>query len=120
MRRALVISWLTLSVAVLFILITPFILSPESIRRITPACEWKVKYHRECALCGMTTSFILISNGRFAQAYLRNKGSIPLFAVFIGNQFFAFFFVQRRLKEPRHILNDASTVAAKNNPGPTQ
>jgi len=78
-HRAFRILWVTVSLAILVVLTLPFALGRERLARIVPMCEWKAKYGRECAFCGMTTSFLDISEGRLAEASLANRGGIPLY-----------------------------------------
>ncbi len=85
LRTALLISWLIVAAVLGSAAAAPFLLSPARIASLTPVCEWKARYHRECLLCGMTTGFILISQGRFGEAERRNRGSVPLYAAFCAN-----------------------------------
>lgn len=85
-RTSLLTAWLIVSAVFLAVLAAPFVLSPQTIISLAPKCEWKVKYGRECVLCGMTTSFILISQGRLNGALERNRGSLPLYSAMVGNE----------------------------------
>lgn len=80
------IVWITLSLMVLAILAAPFTLGRDRIARIVPVCEWKAKYGRECAFCGMTTSFLAISEGRVREASRANRAGIPLYLLFVTNE----------------------------------
>jgi hypothetical protein len=104
LKLSLIISWLVLSSLALSILILPHVLSDESILHLVPNCEWKARYNKECALCGMTTAFINISKGDFEQAYQANKGSLFLYGFLLLNQLLAFIFLQRLLKRYRYLL----------------
>lgn len=88
-RTALRIVWMTISLAVLFMLAAPFLLGGQRISRLLPPCEWKVRYHRECSFCGMTTGFLAISDGRLEEARRANAGSIPLYSAFLLNELLA-------------------------------
>jgi hypothetical protein len=95
-HRAFRIVWVTFSLAILVVLALPFALGRERIARIVPMCEWKAKYGRECAFCGMTTSFLDISEGRLGEASLANRGGIPLYLLFVGNEICALAFIRRK------------------------
>ena len=97
-RKALLISWLIVSAAIVPVLAAPFVLPPRTISSLTPRCEWKARYGRECVLCGMTTSFILISEGRLNDAVGHNRASIPLYAALFWNQCMAFWYVWAGLR----------------------
>lgn len=86
LRTALIIDWLVVSALILPVLLAPFLLSAGTIGALEPVCQWKARYHRECPLCGMTTAFILISNGKLAEAQGRNRASVPLHAAFLLNE----------------------------------
>ena len=106
-KFSLVTSWLLISLVLLFVLIAPYLLSSESVLNLAPACEWKVKYNTECYMCGMTRSFILISYGHFSEAHDRNKGSIPLYLLFLANQLCALFYaigvLRKRCRASRSV-----------------
>ena len=85
-RMALSIVWAALGVVVLCVLIAPWTVTPAQVASFVPACEWKAKYHRECAFCGMTTAFFAISHGQFREADQANRGAIPLYAAFLLNE----------------------------------
>ena len=94
LKISLLIVWSLISIIVFGILALPFITDSETIFRITPECQWQIKFGRECILCGMTRSFVLISKGCFTQAHSLNRGSILLFLFFVSNDvvFFASLF----------------------------
>jgi hypothetical protein len=95
-RRSFRIVWVTLSLAVLAVLVSPFALRRERLARMVPVCEWKAKYGRECAFCGMTTSFLDISGGRLGDASHANRAGIPLYLLFVANEICALAFIRRR------------------------
>jgi hypothetical protein len=80
LRKALLIAWLIVSAAIV----------PVLAASLAPRCESKARYGRECVLCGMTTNFILISEGRMNDAVGRNRASIPLWAAMFWNECMAF------------------------------
>jgi hypothetical protein len=98
------IAWMVVSVLVLAVLLSPMILPSEIIRRLAPQCEWKVRYARECPMCGMTTSFMLICRGKLKQACAANRASIPLFSILVANEICAILLLGRFIEEGRRFL----------------
>ncbi len=94
-KAALRWVWRIVSAVVLVVLLAPWLLSPQRIAALTPKCEWKTRYGRECFFCGMTTAFIDIAEGRFRDAERSNRGSIPLYAGFLVNEVVLVLFVTR-------------------------
>jgi hypothetical protein len=94
-RRSFRIVWVTLSLMILAVLAAPFTLGRERVARIVPVCEWKAQYGRECAFCGMTTSFLDISQGHLREASHANRAGIPLYLFFVVNEICALAFVRR-------------------------
>ncbi len=86
LRKALWIDWLILSALALLVLLAPFVLPARTVFAAAPVCQWKAKYNRECPLCGMTRSFVAISQGEFGLAERRNRGSVPLYAALLCNE----------------------------------
>jgi hypothetical protein len=87
------VAWLVISAVVLVILFAPFLLSDSVITSLSPVCESKARGGPACSLCGMTTAFLLISDGRFDEAHQVNRASVPLYSGFILNELFAFLFL---------------------------
>jgi hypothetical protein len=85
-KKSFVITWIIISVIIFSVLISPFILNEKTIYSISPRCEWKTKYNRECILCGSTRAFIEISNGRIYNAFAYNKLSLAIYSIFILNE----------------------------------
>lgn len=108
LRTALLIAWLIVSAAIVPVLAAPFVLPPAIIFLLTPRCEWKARYGRECVLCGMTTSFILISEGRLNDAVGRNRGSIPLYAALFWNECMAFGYAWGGMRPRLHRTEESS------------
>lgn len=86
LKLAMFVVWIILSGIILFTLSTPFIFSENSIDKIVPKCEWKVKYNKECSLCGMTRGFIYFSQGNFTRASEVNRFSPYLYLLFVANE----------------------------------
>jgi hypothetical protein len=94
---ALILAWLALSVAACGVVLAPFVLPPAALLgALAPECPWKAKHHRECILCGMTTSFVEIPRGDFRAAARHNQGSLPLFLALLANGCVALGFVLRQ------------------------
>ncbi len=86
LKKAIFIVWIILSGIILITIATPFLFSTETINTFVPKCEWKEKYNKECSLCGMTRSFILISKGEIDKANKTNKFSLYLYLLFVINE----------------------------------
>jgi hypothetical protein len=86
LRTALFAVWIAVSVAILLVLAAPFALGAERVARWSPQCEWKRNYGRACFVCGMTTSFLAISRGSWAEARQAHRAGIPLYLAFLGNE----------------------------------
>jgi hypothetical protein len=95
-RRSFRIVWVTVSLVVLGVLAAPFALGRDRLTRMVPVCEWKAKYGRECAFCGMTTSFLDISEGRLREAGHANRAGIPLYLLFVTNEICLVAWVRRK------------------------
>jgi hypothetical protein len=111
------IAWMVISVVVLGVLLAPIILPGATIRRLEPQCEWKVRYGKECPMCGMTTSFILICRGKFKEASGANRASIPLFSILVANEICAILLLRRFYEERRRfLLQQKRTTSTKTIP----
>jgi Protein of unknown function (DUF2752) len=87
-KKSLRIVWLVLSLGILTALTAPFLLGRERVAHLFPVCEAKAKYGRECSFCGMTTSFLDLSEGDVGGANRANHGGIPLYLAFVSNEGF--------------------------------
>jgi hypothetical protein len=103
-RLSFFIAWMVISAVVFGILLAPLILPSATIQRLEPQCEGKVRHGKECPMCGMTTSFILICRGKFKEASAANKASIPLFSILVANEICATLLLGRFFEEARHFL----------------
>ncbi len=81
--RAYFIVWTMITFILMLILLLPFAASKQTVLAISPTCVSIIKNHRECPMCGMTRSFIAISNGHFSRANQFNRGSIILYGIFL-------------------------------------
>jgi hypothetical protein len=113
LKLAVVIAWLCLTALTLPAVLAPFFLADDTILDWTPVCERRAKYGEECALCGMTRSFLLIWRGNFGEASERNRAGLPLFFGMAGNQLAAVWLVARRLGRGRN----SSRARAEEMPG---
>jgi hypothetical protein len=94
--ESLRIVWAAVSLAVLAILLSPFLLGRERVATLVPVCERKARYGLECPFCGMTTSFLNISEARFSDASRANRAGIPLYLGFVSNEICALIFLRRK------------------------
>lgn len=95
-KAALRIVWMTFSIAISVVLISPFVLGRGRVAGLLPACERKARYGTECPFCGMTTSFLDISQARFSDSTRANRAGIPLYLIFVSNEFCALAFMRRK------------------------
>jgi hypothetical protein len=93
---ALLLVWLVISLVTAAAIVAPFMLPERMIAALTPVCESKRLYGRECFLCGTTTAFIAISRGEWRRAAELNRGAIPLYAFFAVNAIAAACVLSRR------------------------
>ena len=98
-RLAFGIVWLVISVVILLILLAPHVLPADTVRALAPQCEWQAKYNKDCALCGMTRGFILISHGRLREARNANRNALLLYSLFVLNEIAAGIFCARKMKK---------------------
>lgn len=96
MIAALLLVWLAISFVTAAAAIAPLILPEPAIAALTPVCESKRLYGRECFLCGTTTAFLSISHGEWSRAAELNRGAIPLYACFAVNAIAAAYVLSRR------------------------
>jgi ribosomal protein S14 len=103
-RLSFFIAWMVISAVLFGVLFAPLILPTATIQRLEPRCKWKVRYAKECPMCGMTTSFILICRGKFKEASAANKASIPLFSILTASEVGAILLLGKFFEEGRHFL----------------
>jgi hypothetical protein len=114
-KLALWITWLIVSGIILAVLLVPFIVTAETIGAAVPECEWKSKYGRECAFCGMTHAFIFISGGRFEQALDANKFSVLLYCILVLNELVLLLLLAKRLAINRSVLFSRREISGASN-----
>lgn len=76
-------------------MVAPVVLPERTIAALTPVCESKRLYGRECFFCGTTTAFVAISRGDFRTAAESNRGALPLYVCFAINAVAAAYFASR-------------------------
>jgi hypothetical protein len=99
-RPALTAVWLICSVALGAAIIAPFVAPAEVLYGVFPECEAK-RRGSLCALCGMTTAFVLIARGDIAGAQSSNSGSVALWSVSAVNFAGAAAYSTRALRKRR-------------------
>ena len=82
-----IIVWGILSLTTALTVAAPFFLDKKIIMENSPKCISKSQSNIECSFCGMTRSFIEISEGNIIDAYNTNKGSLLIYSCFIINFF---------------------------------
>lgn len=87
--------WLISSFVILLILASPLVLGSDRVARLAPVCQSRSRDGKPCFFCGMTTSFLAISEGRFHDAGRANRGGIPLYALFVVNEICVVMFVRK-------------------------
>ena len=102
------VAWLVFSAGALGLLIAPWVITPAEVALAIPPCEWKARYHRECPLCGMTTAFFEIREGSFRAAMQSNRGSVPLYLAFVGNEAAVLGFMRYRHWRQNRFKGDLS------------
>ena len=88
LKLSLFLVWSILSIIILFILIGPLLLPQDSILELAPGCVSRIKYNKECSLCGMSRAFIAISKGNLEIVYSANKAAVPIYLSFVFNEVF--------------------------------
>lgn len=112
LKSAIFVVWIILSGIALFALSTPFIFSENSIDSIVPQCEWRMKYNKECPLCGMTRGFYYVSQGNFTRAGEVNKLSPFLYFVFTVNEMVLIFVLSWKYRK-KSFLKMSSFLIGK-------
>jgi len=88
-KRELVLALLgvygviTLILAALALL--PVVAPHERLLPLVPECTTRERGEPPCPLCGMTTAYFDISEGRWTAAAARNRGAVPLYLFSIIN-----------------------------------
>ena len=86
LKKVFLNVWCIISLIILGAVLAPFIFSAETILFIVPACPSAALYNEPCAACGLTRSFISISNFNFSEALIYNKASVYIYFTFLLNE----------------------------------
>jgi len=84
-KKSLFIVWIVVSVIALLIQLAPFVFGSDSIQSSLPVCESIKETGTECAMCGMTRSFISISENNLEKADSYNKAGVFIYGLFSVN-----------------------------------
>ncbi|KAA0252325.1 MAG: DUF2752 domain-containing protein [Chlorobiota bacterium] len=70
--------------------------------QLSPVCISILQSGQECSMCGMTRSFIAISNFDFSSAWTLNRAGLPLYTIFLSNSIYSFFFLFRLINKHKN------------------
>ena len=101
-RRTLTAVWLVASAMLLFILITPYLVSEQTLFSLSEAFKVPQRSGETCALCGMTRAFAALARGDFAAALIYNRGAVAFYGVLLANQLVVALFLLRRMHKRRY------------------
>lgn len=93
LKKSLKITYFIISLLIIITLFLFLIFPNDLLLKVTPLCEWKMKYGKECFFCGMTRAFMSIKNLNFSEAIRLNSFSIPFFIIIITNEILSFLFL---------------------------
>jgi len=82
---ALKVVWLILTLITVTVLLMPVILDKQAVLEITPTCVSISRFGTECAVCGMSRSFLEITDGNLKEAIDINNGSVYVYSLFLLN-----------------------------------
>lgn len=99
--RAIYWAWYIIGLVLAIILILPFIVEVGGLEGIIPPCRQQTLYGTRCSLCGMTTAFYYISEGRLAEAYQGNHNALWLYALMVGNEIILIWHILKSYKRPK-------------------
>ncbi|OYQ34707.1 hypothetical protein CHU92_11470 [Flavobacterium cyanobacteriorum] len=91
--KALKIAWFFYSALALSGIVITVVLPADFILNNTPTCYSIKQSGHECFMCGSTRSFILLSRGKFMDAFISNKLGAILFFLIIVNSIIAAFHI---------------------------
>jgi hypothetical protein len=105
--NAVIGAWLVVSVIAFAAAAAPLLLPAEALYGLFPECEAKAR-GGGCAMCGMTTGFLLIASGDLEGARAANAGAPFLYFTFLANFLAAVAYSTLRLLR-RHSTGDHHT-----------
>lgn len=112
LRPACFLVWTILSLLILVVLISPFVVSRDILFSVSAACQIRNHGHEPCCMCGMTKAFIAITEGNIREAMMHNRRSVLLFGTMLGNELlFAGFFMLELNKNIRTRRIDGDRMA---------
>lgn len=111
---ALLIVWVICSIITTIITLSPFLVNHKTILQNTPTCISISQHNVECSLCGMTRSFLEISEGNFNDAYTLNKGGIYIYSAFLINSIVFLFYLINLTNQKKTIIKLYVNSALKN------
>jgi len=94
-----IVVWGVVSLVGVACCIAPFLLDPETVYGIFPACPALARTGHPCPLCGMTHAFVNITQGKMAEALWHNAHSIALFRWLGVNALAYLFFVLTQVRK---------------------
>ena len=100
-RETLTAVWLVASAMLLFILITPYLVSEKTLFSVSEAFKVPHRSGETCALCGMTRAFAALARGDFAAALIYNRGAVAFYGALFANQLVVAFFLLSRIYQRR-------------------
>ena len=100
-RETLTAVWLVASAMLLFILITPSLVSEKTLFSLSEAFKVPHRSGETCALCGMTRAFAALARGDFATALIYNRGAAAFYGALFANQLVVAFFLLSRIYQRR-------------------
>jgi hypothetical protein len=100
-RAALLWVWAVVSVTMALILVSSAAVPEQTLYRVAPACQYRLRYGRPCVLCGMTHAFVSISRFRISQARRENPLGPLLYGAMAANALFFGITAARRLTQRR-------------------
>ena len=96
---AIRISWGVISLVILLVLISPFVLPENTIYKISSFCRSANHTDKGCILCGATNAFVNISRGNFGLAAKSNLLSIFIYIFFVLNEMVFILFLKKNLNK---------------------
>jgi len=115
-KKSLFIVWIVVSSIAFLIQLSPFVFNKQKLQNTLPVCESVKANGVECSMCGMTRSFISISDGNFSKADEYNSFGKYLFGIFLVNlavlifvlirKAFRINFKKKKLCKQHHLLSE--------------
>lgn len=96
-RMGIIYAWLIISGILLITMLAPYLV-PES-TLLAASGMFQLKHHDQvkCPICGMTRSFIAITDGNISEAMHYNRWSILVYGILLINKILAAIFLIRRI-----------------------